>query len=113
MRVLFATQDNYRVYRETMAGGLRALRPWIEVATAGPTDFEGRLKSFKPQVVICGGRSFARCKCPLVWVDLAFDSVKPLQRPAQIWVHGRYREIPNPSFDDLISLIDEVDLPPS
>jgi hypothetical protein len=60
MRVLFAMQEDHRVYREVMAGSLRAMRPCLEVATAGPTEFEERLESFKPQVVICGGRSFAR-----------------------------------------------------
>jgi hypothetical protein len=110
MRILFAMQENYRIYREVMAGSLRALRPHLEVATADPTEFEERLESFKPQVVICGGRSFARREWPVAWVDLAFDSVVPLQRPARIWVDGRYREIRNPDLEDLISLIDEVDL---
>ena len=111
MRVLFAMQEDYRVYREAMAGSLRAVRPWLEVATTDPTEFEGWLESFKPQVVICGGRSFARRKWPIVWVDLAFDSVVPFQRPVRIWVYGRCREVLNPSFEDLISLIDKVYLP--
>jgi hypothetical protein len=110
MRVLFAMQEDYRVYREVMAASLRAMRPCLEVATAGPTEFEERLESFKPQVVICGGRSFARCKWPIAWVDLAFDSVVPLQRSARIWVDGSCREVLNPSFEDLISLIEEVEL---
>jgi hypothetical protein len=110
MRVLLAMQENYRIYREVMAGSLRAMRPCLEVATAGPTEFEERLESFKPQVVICGGRSFARCKWPIAWVDLAFDSVVPLQRSARIWVDGCCREVLNPGFEDLISLIEEVEL---
>ena len=111
MRVLFAMQEDHRVYREVMAGSLRAMRPCLEVETADPTEFEERLESFKPQVVVCGGRSFPRREWPIAWVDLAFDSVAPLQRPARIWVESRYREILNPSFEDLVSLIDEVALP--
>ncbi len=110
MRVLLAMQENYRIYREVMAASLRALRPQLEVATADPTEFEERLESFKPQVVICDGQSFARREWPIAWVDLAFDSVLPLQRPARIWVDSRCREIRNPGFEDLVSLIDEVDL---
>jgi hypothetical protein len=109
-RVLFAMQEDHRVYREVMAGSLRAMRPCLEVATADPTEFEERLESFKPQVVICGGRSFARREWPVAWVDLAFDSVASLQRPARIWVDSRCREMLNPGFEDLVSLIDEVDL---
>jgi hypothetical protein len=110
MRVLLAMQEDYRIYREVMAGSLRAMRPCLEVAVADHTEFEERLESFKPQVVICGGRSFARREWPIAWVDLAFDSVVPLQRPALIWVNSCCREILNPAFGDLISLIDEVDL---
>jgi hypothetical protein len=111
MRALVAMQEDYRLYRDVMAGSLRAVRPCLEVATANPMEFEELLESFKPQVVICGGRSFARREGPIAWVDLAFDSPAPLQRPARIWIDGCYREILNPGFDDLISLIDEVDLP--
>jgi hypothetical protein len=110
MRVLFAMQEDYRIYRDVMAGSLRAMRPRLEVATADPIDFEERLESFKPQVVICGGRSFARREEPIAWVDLAFDSPAPLQRPARICVYGCCREILNPGFEDLISLIEEVEL---
>ena len=109
MRVLVAMQEDYRIYRDVMAGSLRAVRPCLEVAIADPMEFEELLESFKPQVVICGGRSFARREGPIAWVDLAFDSVACLQRPARIWVDGCCREILNPGFEDLISLIDEVD----
>jgi hypothetical protein len=111
MRVLVAMQEDYGIYRDVMAGSLRAMRPCLEVATADPMEFEELLESFKPQVVICGGRSFARQEGPIAWVDLAFDSPAPLQRPARIWIDGCYREILNPGFEDLISLIDEADLP--
>lgn len=108
--VLIAMGNDYWVYREVMAGCLNAMRPHLEVATASPEDFEEWLESFKPQVVICGGRNFERTGEPLGWMDLAFDSVVPLERPAQIWVGGRCREISNPGVEDLILVIDEVAL---
>ena len=92
-----------------MASGLHAMRPWLQVATAGTAEFLGRLKSFDPQVVICGGRSSARSRGALVWMDLAFDSAVPLQRPARIWVGDRCREVSNPDLNYLLSVIDEVD----
>jgi hypothetical protein len=93
-----------------MSGSLRAMRPFLAVATADPTEIEERLERFKPQVVICGGRSFPRREWPTVRVDLAFNSIASLQRPARIWVDGCCREIVNPGLEDLISLINEGDL---
>ena len=109
MRILIAMEEDYRIYRAVMSSGLHAMRPSLQVTTAGPEEFEERLKSFKPQVVICGGeQAFARSEGPLAWMDLAFDSVVPLQRPARIWVGDSCREIPNPDLGDLLSVIDEV-----
>ena len=110
MRVLIAVEEDYQLYRDVMAGSLKAMRPLLQVATAAPEDFEESLESFEPQVVICGGRNFARSEGPLVWMDLAFDSIMPLQRPARFWVEGRCRQIPNPDLRDLLSVIDEVAL---
>ncbi len=108
LRVLIAMENDHRVYREVIAGCLTVIRPYLEVATVSPEDFQERLESFEPQVVICGGRNFARSEGPLVWMDLAFDSAVPLQRQAHIWLDGSCRRMPNPGIEDLISVIDEV-----
>ena len=111
MRVLIAMEEDHQLYRDVLAGSLKAMRPPLEVATAAPGDFEERLESFEPHVIICGGQNFARSEEPLAWIDLPFDPfdpTMPLQRPAQFWVEGRYREIPNPDLQDLLSVIDEV-----
>ena len=110
MRVLIAMEEGHQLYRDVLAGSLKAMRPPLEVATAALDDFEERLRSFDPHVVICGGQNFARSEGPLVWIDLAFDPTMPLQRPAQFWVEGRCRGIPNPDLQNLLSVIDEVAL---
>jgi hypothetical protein len=109
LRVLIAMEEDYRIYREVMASSLHAMRPRLQVTTAGAAEFLGRLKSFDPQIVICGGRSFARSGGAVVWMDLAFDSAVPLQRPARIWVGDQCREVPNPDLNYLLSVIDEVE----
>jgi hypothetical protein len=108
MRVLIAMKEEHQLYRDVLAGSLKAMRPPLEVATAAPGDFEERLESFEPHVIICGGQNFARSEEPLAWIDLPFDPTMPLQRPAQFWVEGRCREIPNPDLQKLLSVIDEV-----
>jgi hypothetical protein len=110
MRVLIAMEEGHQLYRDVLAGSLKAMRPPLEVATAAPDDFEERLKSFEPHMVICGGQNFALSEGPLAWIDLAFDPTMPLQRPAQFWVEGRYRKMPNPDLQNLLSVIDEVAL---
>ncbi len=86
MRVLIAMEEDYRIYREVMASCLNAMRPRLRVATVGLEEFEERLKSLKPGVVICGGKAFVRSEEPLVWTVLAFDSSVPVQRPARSWI---------------------------
>jgi hypothetical protein len=110
MRVLIAMEEDYQLYRDVLAGSLKAMRPPLEVATVAPEEFEERLESFEPHVVICGGQNFARSEGPLAWIDLAFDRTMPLQRPAQFWVERRSRKIPNPDLQNLLSVIDEVAL---
>jgi hypothetical protein len=110
MRVLIAMEEDHQLYRDVLAGSLKAMRPPLEVATAAPEDFEECLESFEPHVVICDGQNFARSEGPLAWIDLPFDPTRPLQRPAQFWVEGRCREIPNPDLQNLLSMIDEVAL---
>ena len=108
MRVLIVMEEEHQLYRDVLAGSLRAMRPPLEVATAAAHDFEERLKSFEPHVVICDGKNFARSEKALAWIHLAFDPTMPLQRPAQFWVEGRYRKMPNPDLQNLLSVIDEV-----
>ncbi len=103
-------EEDYRIYRAVMASGLHTMRPHLQVETAGTAEFVERLESFDPQIVVCGGQSFARSGGALVWIDLAFDSAVPLQRPARIWVGNRCRDVPNPDLNYLLSVIDEVDL---
>ncbi len=110
MRVLIAMEEGHQLYRDVLAGSLKAMRPLLAVATVAPGDFEERLKSFEPHVVICDGKNFARSEKALAWIHLAFDPTMPLQRPAQFWVEGCYRKIPNPDLQNLLSVIDEAAL---
>ena len=109
LRVLIAMEEEYRIYRAVMASGLEAMRPRLQVATTGLQSFQERLRLLEPQVVICGGKAFARSEGPLVWMDLAFDADAPLQRPAKICVEDRCLEVHNPDLDYLLSVIDELD----
>jgi hypothetical protein len=98
-----ALEDDYRVYRETIAVGLRVLRPDIEVETAPLEALEEELERFDPQVVICSAHEGVESVGILAWIELSLDSMKP----TKIRVGERLIERPNPTLRELLELIDE------
>lgn len=103
IRVLVALEDDYRVYRETIAVGLRILRPGIEVETALLEALEEELERFDPQVVICSGHEEVESDGILAWIELSPDHMKP----TKIRVGERLTERTNPTLRELLELIDE------
>ena len=106
IRVLVALEDDYRVYRETIAAVLRVLRPGAEVESTAIEALEEELERFKPQVVICGRPESAGPSDVPAWIELSLD---PL-RPGRIRVGDRRWESTNPTLDVLLGVIDEVEV---
>ena len=52
-RVLVASEEEYRAYREVIAAGVRLLRPRAEVSAAAPAELEAKIALLDPQVVVC------------------------------------------------------------
>jgi hypothetical protein len=105
MRVLVAFGDEYRAYREVIAGGLRILRPRADVATATPAEIEGEIGRFDPQVVVCGRAGIADPGDVPAWVELP---VEP-GRPAKIRVGGSRRASVNLDLEGLLAIVDEAE----
>lgn len=104
IRVLVALEDNYRVYRETIAAGLRILRPHDDVKDAPLGSLEEELERFDPQVVICSGHSeLEQRDRRAAWVELSLD---PTQL-TKISVGGRHFERTNPTVGELLEIIGE------
>jgi hypothetical protein len=108
MRLLIATEHRHRSYREVLVYVLAALRPGLDVEPAAPEEFEERLESFAPHVVLCGLEDCPRREGPLAWVDLAYGS-PPVQRPGRAWVAGRNHELPEPTLEDLLWVVEEAE----
>jgi hypothetical protein len=98
-----AFEDDYRVYRETIAAGLRILRPHAEVKSAPLEALEEELERFDPQVVICGGYEDLESDGTRAWIELSLDPTQP----TKISVGGRYLERTNPSVEELLEIISE------
>ncbi len=102
--MLVAIEDDYRVYRETIAAGLRILRPHAEVKDAPLEALEEELERFDPQVVICGGHADVEPDDRLIWIELSLDPTQP----TKISIYGRHLERTNPTVEELLKAIDEV-----
>jgi hypothetical protein len=100
-----AFEDEYRVYRETIAAGFRILRPHAEVRCVSLEALEEELERFDPQVVICSGDKDLESNGSRTWIGLSLDPTQP----TKIGVGGRYLERINPSVSELLEIIGEFE----
>ena len=98
-------EDDYRVYRETIAAGLRILRPHAEVRCVSLEALEEELERFDPQVVICSGHKDLETTGGCTWIELSLDPTQP----TKISVGGRYLERSNPSASELLEIVGEFE----
>ena len=98
-----AIDEEYRSYREVIAGAIGAVRPRFEVATAGVEALDEEVKRFDPHLVICNlpPASVER----IAWVELSLDPI----RPSVVRVGGRCTEVRNPVLDTLLGVIDQIE----
>ena len=109
MRLLITVEDERRAHREMLGSALKELRPHLEVTVCRFGEFEGELQRLEPQVVICGRfRMEEPADNTLAWVELSLDPLDPDQ-PTKIRVGGDRWDIPNPSLEELLSVIDEAE----
>ena len=101
---MVAIEEEYRSYGGAIAGGIKALRPSVEVVTIGLEALEEELARFDPHLVISSMPFTAISGDRPAWVELSLD---PL-RPSVISVAGRRYEQRNPTLDLLLAVVDEV-----
>ncbi len=101
---MVAYEEDYRAYRETIAAGMRLLRPHAEVRTAPPDELGAELERFDPQVVVCGVSGRPDPGGVLAWVELHAG----VGRPARVRVGDGRREHPGLTLGGLLDLVDEA-----
>ena len=100
-----ALEDDYRAYRETIATGLRILRPDVEVESSALKVLNEELERFDPQVVICSSHEDVEPDDRPAWIELSLDPTQP----TKIRVGGRSFARINPGVDALVEIIDELE----
>ncbi len=104
MRVLMSVERRHRTYGEAIAEAIGALRPRLRVSVVVPENFEEELTRLRPEVVVCDRPDPVGPDDTLAWVEFFVDP----DRPSEVRVGGRRREIMNRSFIELLAVVDEA-----
>lgn len=107
MRILVAFDRDHHVYGDAIAQAIEACRPQLDVSVAGSQSLAAELSRTHPDVVISdrpkvGGGVTS-------WVELPTDP-DPVSR---ICIGGRCRRSRNPSFTELLAVVDEAESLPA
>ena len=106
MRILVCLENDYRTYREVIAAGIQILRPQTEIVTADLDVLKVEIRHFDPHLVICSLPATAAYGDIVCWVELSLES--PTQ-PSVVCVDGRYSKHNNPTLEELLRILDEVE----
>jgi hypothetical protein len=105
MRILISYEDSYRVYGDALGRAIRGLRPKAEVASCGLAEIGEHLEGFAPHLVISSGPNTVDPGGMAAWYRLSPEPGEP----SEACLSGRRSHRPNPSLEDLLSFIDEVE----
>jgi hypothetical protein len=103
MRVLIAIEP--RSYREVIGQAIQAFKPHLEVAVVEPEDLWVAVERLAPDLIFADRPNYAAAAGRSPWVEF-----RPYEEPpAKIWLGGRYRELEEVEFSDLLSVVDEAE----
>jgi hypothetical protein len=103
--VLVAFEEQYSLYRETVARLIRDLRPHVDVRVAKPDALGEAVTRFDPIMVVCNRPNTVSPNGRPAWFELRPES----DRSALLCINGEYWWMPNPAFEELLSAIDEAE----
>lgn len=104
MRVLVSFDEHHRAYGDAIARAIGYSRPRLDVSVAEAGAFAGEVSRLRPEVVI-SDQPKADGLRDAAWVEIP-TGPDPVSR---ICVGGRWRRLPNPSFDELLAVVDEAE----
>jgi hypothetical protein len=105
MRILISYEEAYRVYADALERALGGLRPDAEVAVCRFAEIHEQLESFHPNLVVSSRPNTVDPGGRVAWYRL---SPEP-DEPSEACLSGRRSHRPNPSLEELLSFIDEVE----
>ena len=105
MRILISYEDSYHVHSDTLERVLRWLRPDAEVAACRLRVLGEQVKSFNPHLVVSSRKNSVDPGGRAAWYRLSPEPDKP----SEACLGGRCWQRLNPTLEDLLSFIDEVE----
>ncbi|MBA3615017.1 MAG: hypothetical protein M3491_10315 [Actinomycetota bacterium] len=106
MRILISYEEAYRVYSDALERAIRGLRPGAEVAACNLGSLGRRVESFDPDLVVSSRPNTVDPGGRAAWYRL---SPEP-DEPSKACLGGRRWRRPNPTLEELLSFIDEVEV---
>ena len=105
MRILISYEESHRVYSNALERALGGLRPDAEVASCSLGLLGRRVESFDPDLVVSSRPNTVDPGGRAAWYRLSPEPGEP----SEACLSGRRSHSPNPSLEDLLSFIDEVE----
>jgi hypothetical protein len=105
MRILISYEESYLLYSYTLQRALSGLRPDAEVAVCRLAEIGEQVESFDPHLVVSSRKNTVDLGGRAAWYRL---SPEP-DEPSEACLGGRRSRRSNPSLQELLSFIDEVE----
>lgn len=105
MRILISYEDSYHLYADALQRALSGLRTGAEVAACSLGSLGRRVESFDPNLVVSSRPNTVDPGVRVAWCEL---SPEP-DEPSEAWFGGRRWQRPNPTLEELLSFVDEVE----
>src|SRR5215211_2476696 len=107
MRVLVVFEENYRLYRDSIVGIIRVLRPHVECSVAEVDELEEQLVRLAPHLVIGNlPKNAVDVDYRPAWLELL---VSYERAPARLCLDGQDSEVDNPGLNELLWIVDETE----
>ena len=105
MRILISYEESHRVYADALERALGGLRPGAEVVSCGLGSLVRRVESFDPDLVVSSRPNTVDPGGRAAWYELSREP----DESSEACLGGRRWRRPNPTLEDLLSFIDEVE----
>ena len=105
MRILISYEESYHLYSDALQRALSGLRPDAEVAACRLSVIGEQVESFNPNLVVSSRKNTVDPGGRSAWYKLSHEP----DEPSEACLGGRRWRRPNPTLEELLSFIDEVE----